>query len=168
MTFAESGMFFDFSGLLTAELIDLPENKFDGASVVDFVAESEDALLFVEAKNYVNASDDPTIQAAIDKAQAASFADIDDEVLFARRMIKKLEHSLFVQLATGRLIRKPAVMVLLFNLPTTFRFPQRVKLLNRLKRYIPENAKGRTSIFFDMPTLSEAQERYGFTATVRL
>jgi hypothetical protein len=168
MKFTESNMLFDFSAFLSAEAVDTSENKFDGASIVDFIAESESSLLFVEAKNYINTSDHPDVQAAIDKSQAKSFEDIDDTVSFTRRIMKKLEHSLYVRIAAGGFIQKPIVMLMIFNLPAAFKFQQRLKLLNRLKRYIPESARAHSAVLFDMPTIDEIKERYGFTVAVQI
>ncbi|MDR1193029.1 MAG: hypothetical protein LBK98_02495 [Peptococcaceae bacterium] len=167
MKYTESKMWFDFTGFLFAQPVDIPANKFDGASIVDFIAESDKSLLLVETKNYVNLSDDLAVQAAIDKSQAESFYELTHPVDFARRMIKKLEHGLFVWVAAGNQIRKPISMLLVFNTPPQFTTRERDKLLNRLRRYIPESAGNKTAVLFDMPTVAEVNARYEFNVTVQ-
>jgi len=150
----------------SAESIDIDDNKYDGSPIVDIVAENEYALLFVEAKNFIHISTDPSIQASMDISQARSLADMRDIEGYARKMLRKLEHSLFVWVASGKHIDKPVFMILAFNTPSEFLSRERIRLTDRLRKYIPAGAKNNSGVVFDMPSLDCIEQRYGFSATV--
>jgi hypothetical protein len=168
MTFTdESGkMLFDFTGFLAARDVDIPENKFDGASIVDFVAESGNGLFFIEVKNFVNFSQDPQIQASIETSQAVSYAELRNVNEYAKKMIKKLEHSLFIWVATAHSIKKPITYLLMFHLPNQVKIQERTRLIDRLYKYIPKGTVA-AGVSFAMPTFAAVKSKYGFSVTMQ-
>ncbi|MDR1194356.1 MAG: hypothetical protein LBK98_09380 [Peptococcaceae bacterium] len=175
----DGGMIFSFNDFLSAFEVDKQGEKdsarfkYNGSSIVDIIAESADTLCFIEAKNFVNKSDDPTKQAAIDKAQADSYADLSNAPNYAKGMIKKLERALFVWLASGNPIDKPIAFILAFNFGAQFDKNLKRILHDRLNEYIPNprynqllNTASPVSVLFDIPDIAEAND-YGFSITVQ-
>ncbi|MDR3210780.1 MAG: hypothetical protein LBU79_02545 [Planctomycetota bacterium] len=163
----DKSMSFSFTDFECVVAYDITANKFDGAAIVDFVATSNKRVLFIEAKNYIRTSNNTCIQASIDKTLSESIDELRDEVGFARKMIKKLEHSLFVWIASGNHIQTPIFLLLVFNPPQGYLSRERTKLVERLRKYLPSGAKDRSLIFFDFPSLTEIQNRYGFSVTIQ-
>jgi hypothetical protein len=165
MKLTESGMEFDFPAFNFAEYYDTPENQCAGLKIVDFIAENAELHFFIEVKNYENVSDDPAVQAAINVSQAESYQELCNPNDFARKMIKKFEHSLFIWIATGNYIKKPVYMLLVFNTPKSFAYREREMLLTRLGKYIPKS--GKNHIVFDVPPLDKVREFYGFSVSAQ-
>jgi hypothetical protein len=162
----DKSMEFDFTGFRTAEDYDVTANKFDGSSIVDFAAESDDVIVFIEAKNFVRHSTDSDKQLSIDRDVARSLAELRDEVGYARKMIKKFEHSLFIWVACGGRVDKPVCMILAFNPPREYKSRERTRLLERLNKYIPPSVV-ESGLMFGVPLLGNTPKRYGFSVTVQ-
>jgi hypothetical protein len=80
-------------------------------------------------------------------------------------MIKKLEHSLFIWIATAHSIKKPVTFLLVFHLPNQIKIQERTRLIDRLYKYIPKGT-GAAGVSFAMPTLSATKSKYGFSVTM--
>jgi hypothetical protein len=169
----EGGMKFSFVDFISAKSVDIqgkPDKarlKYDGSPMVDIIAESSQQLCFIEAKNFVRFSNNELIQSAMNQAKAESYSEIADVQAFARKMINKLEHSLFVWIASGNTISKPVSYILAFNVDQQFDNNIRRILIERLNKFIPKTScnplkretDAITKIYFDMP---DTYESYGF------
>ena len=146
-----------------AQQFDVKENTKNGSPIVDIVAENENAIYFIEAKNFVNYSPDIGKQELMDKQQNDSINELRNSVNYAHKIIRKLEHSLFVWIADKNNIAKPVYMVLAFNMPSGFKSRERLRLIDRLNGYLPSGVVN-SGIIFDMPELENI--RYGFTVSL--
>jgi hypothetical protein len=174
----EGGLQFCFDNFLSAEAVDVQGEKdnarlkFNGASIVDIIAENDEQICFIEAKNFVHSSEDITIQASMDKAREDSYSELADAPAYAKKMLGKLEHSLFVWLASGNSIQKPVACVLAFIVSDDFDSNMRRIIIDRLNKYIPnpscnpllKNRETETKIYFDMP---EIYNNYDFSITIQ-
>jgi hypothetical protein len=174
----EGGMSFVFNDFISAEAVDRQNDKdkarlkFNGASIVDVIAENSERLCFIEAKNFIRSSDDTSIQSAMDKALEYSYAELADAPTFAKKMLSKLEHSLFVWLASGNSVQKPVAFILAFVIDPGFDNNLRRIIIDRLNRYIPnpifnplqKNGENETKIYFDMP---EVYDSYDFSVIIQ-
>jgi hypothetical protein len=172
----ESGKLgFNFAGFLHAEKYDTAEWQCQGLKIVDFVAEDSDKQFFIEAKNYANASGDAKIQAAMERRQKSDYRMLSDPAAaFPLEMGMKFKDSMFRWVISGRELEKPIVLLLVVNPPTKLKPKERMKLRDRINGYIPTgiNAKPERypkikTVFFDMPTVEDVKERYGFRVTVQ-
>ena len=167
-------MEFDFSSMDSASEYDTPDAQCVGLKVVDFVAEDNNSLFFIEVKNYVNSSNDMLIQASMDKRQNTDYLMLTDPTAaFPLEMGMKFKDSLLRWFATGRSFTKPIALLLVVNPPKSFQARDRERLVRKINGYIPSGMNNKTdkypkitSMFFDMPTVNEVQERYGFSVSV--
>jgi hypothetical protein len=174
MTFAESNMRFDFSAFDSAEQYDSPENQCVGLKIVDFIAEDSGKQYFIEVKNYANTSDDPMIQATMDRRQEIDYRMLTDfDAAFPLEMGMKFKDSLLRWLASGKNFEKPIALLLVINPKEAMKPKARLKLVKRISGYIPtgmgampERYPRMNIIFFDMPTIEEVGELYSIDVTV--
>ncbi|GHU95412.1 hypothetical protein FACS189479_08960 [Spirochaetia bacterium] len=174
----EGGLSFVFNDFISAEAVDRQDGKdkarlkFNGTSIVDVIAENNEQLCFIEAKNFIRASADTNVQIAMDKAREHSYAELADAPAYAKKMLGKLEHSLFLWLASGNSIRKPVAFILAFVVDPVFDSNLRRILIDRLNKYIPnpsynplqKSGENETKIYFDIP---EVYDNYGFSVSVQ-
>jgi hypothetical protein len=169
MKLIESNMEFDFSAFDSARQYDTPENQCTGLKVVDFVAEDSKIHYFIEVKNYANMSIDAVVQANMDMRQKNDYLMLSDEwAAFPLIMGMKFKDSLLRWLASGQEFTKPVALLLVMNPPAELKARERERLGRRIEGCIPIAMNNKpdqypklNSMFFDMPTLAEAQERYG-------
>jgi hypothetical protein len=108
----------------------------------------------------------------MDKALEHSYAELADAPVYAKKMLDKLEHSLFLWLASGNSIQKPVAFILAFVVGSGFDSNMRRILIDRLNKYIPnpnynplqKSGGNETKIYFDMP---EIYDNYGFSVSVQ-
>jgi hypothetical protein len=178
MTFTdESGaLSFDFSGFDYAIEYDIPETDCAGLKKVDFIAENSSAYFFIEAKNYVNISDDSIVQAAMSNRRHTDYKMLTDPVAaFPLEIGMLFKDSILRWLASGKEFQKPITLLLVINPPPELQARDRERLIEKIRNgYIPcgMNKKPKqypkiTPLFFDMLTASEVYERYGFSVTVQ-
>jgi hypothetical protein len=168
-------MEFDFTAFKSAEHYDTPDNQCAGLKVVDFVAESEQSQFFIEAKNYMNASDDPLIQMSMGKRQKTDYLMLTDPVAaFPLEIGMKFKDSMLRWLASGNEFSKPIALLLVMNLPPTFQSRDIEHLRQRIEGYIPEGVNTQlenfpklTKVFFDILNVADIQSRYGFSVLVQ-
>jgi hypothetical protein len=174
--FDESGKLgFDFSEFLFAENYDVPEWQCAGLKIVDFIAENGDKQFFIEVKNYAGTSDNAAILAAMEKRQEIDYRMLSDPTAaFPLEMGMKFKDSLLRWLASGNELRKPVILLLVINPPSKLKPNERMKLINRINGYIPIGINAKPErypkmkpVFFDMPTVADVKERYGFSVTVQ-
>jgi hypothetical protein len=167
MILTESNMEFDFSAFDSAEEYDTQENQCAGLKVVDFVAADSERQFFIEVKNYANVSGDLVIQTNMNKRQETDYLMLTEPIAaFPLEMGMKFKDSLLRWFATGQEFTKPIVLLLVMNPPIMFQARDRERLQRKIKGYIPSGMNKKrerypniTSIFFDMPTATETQER---------
>jgi len=174
----EGGMVFSFNDFLSAVAVDDKGNKdkarlkYDGASIVDIIAENNEQLCFIEAKNFDNLSEDTVEQEAMNKARNNSYFELADASAYAKKIISKLEHSIFLWLASGNPISKPIACLLAFNMSEDFDNNIRRILIDRLSKYIPNpefnpllNSDNPViNVYFDMP---DTFDEYGFNVSIQ-
>jgi hypothetical protein len=168
-------MEFDFSGFSSAEYYDTPENQCAGLKIVDFVAENDTLRLFIEVKSFANRSDDPLIQAAMDRRQKTDYCMLTDPIAaFPLEMGMKFKDSLLRWLASGNEFSKPIALLLVMNLPDMFQSRDLERLKRHVAGYIPEGVNTQlerfpkmAKVFFDMLSIADADSRYGFSVSVQ-
>jgi hypothetical protein len=172
----ESGnLEFDFSGFMFAENYDTAQWQCAGLKIVDFVAATSDKQFFIEAKNYINTSGNVKIQAAMEKRQETDYRMLSDPAAaFPLEIGMKFKDSLLRWIASGNEFGKSIILLLVVNPPTKLKPNERMKLIDRINGYIPtgintnpERYPKMNSIFFDMPTVADVKERYGFNVTAQ-
>ena len=168
-------MEFDFSGFIAAFRYDIPDNQCSGLKLVDFIAESESEQFFIEAKNYINASDSQAIMAAMDKRRKADYKMLTDSAAaFPLEIGMTFKDSLFSYLVSGNEFDKPIILLLVINPPPELKARDRERLISTIRNgYIPSGMHKKSDVypkmqalFFDMPTISEVYQRYGFKVSV--
>jgi hypothetical protein len=175
MKLTASNMEFDFSAFDSAEEYDTQQNQCAGLKIVDFVAESGESQFFIEVKNYANRSGNTLVQANMDKRQEIDYRMLTDPVAaFSLEMGMKFKDSLLRWFASGKEFTKPIALLLVVNPPVMFQARDRERLIRRIQGYIPngmndlpEQYPKISSMFFDMPTISEAQKRYGISISLQ-
>ncbi|GHU82582.1 hypothetical protein FACS189468_6950 [Spirochaetia bacterium] len=175
MKLTESGMEFNFSAFNSAKYYDTPENQCAGLKIVDFIAENDEAHFFIEAKNYVNVSANPLVQAKMDERKETDYLMLTDPVAaFPLEMGMKFKDSMLRWLASGNEFSKPIALLLVMNLSTLFQSREIELLRRRIAGYIPEGMNVQperfpkmTNVFFDMVNVAEDQLRYGFRVSVQ-
>ena len=174
MILCEGNMKFDFTGF-NAEKIDTAQNACTGLGIVDFVAENEECILFIEVKNYDNFSDDPIKQAHMDKNKENDYLKLTEESdSYPRKVGMVFKDSLFRWLAQGKEFTKPIKLLYIINPMPEFEPNDHAKLLDRIEGYIPHGINTKLSqypkmheIKFDMPMLENVKELYNFTVTLK-
>jgi hypothetical protein len=168
-------MKFDFSGFKDAEDYDILQNRYVGLKTVDFVAANDKAQFFIEAKNYARTSGDPQIQAHLSERQATDYRMLNDpDAAFPLEMGMKFKDSLLRWYASGKEFDKPIALLLVVHAPSALTPNNIIKLIQRINGYIPTGLNASperfpkfTSVFFDMVTADETQNRYGFSVSVQ-
>jgi len=81
--------------------------------------------------------------------------------------------SLFRWLASGKEFEKPIALLLVINHPQEFQARDKERLIKRINGYIPYGINTKlaqypkmSKVFFDMPTIEEASQRYGFNISL--
>jgi hypothetical protein len=161
-TFTESGLVFDFSECNSFEKFDTPEKSAYGTSSVDFVVEKDDAILFIEVKNYNNPKATKDRNNADDKIIEDALTETD--VSFFRSMGAKIKDSLLKYFAFGRTFCKPVVFLLVINKQNLLNI-QIQQLIKKLDGYIPTGLNkpefpAFTKIFYDILSVKDLP-RYG-------
>jgi hypothetical protein len=175
MKLTESSMEFDFSAFTSAEYYDTPENQCAGLKIVDFIADNDELHFFIEVKNYKNVSDDPYVQANMDRRQKTDYLMLNDPIAaFPLEIGMKFKDSMLRWLASGDDFSKPIALLLVMNLPALFQSRDIERLRRRIAGYIPEGMNAHperfpkmTNVFFDMLNVTEGQLRYGFRVSVQ-
>lgn len=174
MILKEGALTLDFTGFQWAEDFDTEENQCCGLKLVDFVAQSNDHILFVEVKNYDNVSEIPRKQAGMNKRKAIDYAMLTDpHAAFPLETGMVFKDSLLRWLATGKAFTKPIKLLFLINEMPEFEPQDRLKLIERVEGYIPTGMHTKLAqypqmqaVSFAMPTLAETKPLYGFTTTL--
>jgi hypothetical protein len=168
-------MKFDFSGFNNAETYDTSQSRCAGLKVVDFVATNDEVQFFIEAKNYARESENPQIQAHLSKRQATDYRMLNDpDAAFPLEIGMKFKDSLLRWYASGKGFDKPIALLLVVHAPSALTPNNIIKLMQRINGYIPTGLNEKpeqfpefTSVFFNMVTADETQDRYGFNVSVQ-
>jgi len=172
LTDESKNMVFDFTGFITADYYDTNENQCAGLKLVDFIAENEIGQIFIETKNFINTSNSPLIQAAMDRRRKADYLMLTDPVAaFPLEIGMKFKDSLFRYLASGNDFKKPIILLLIIIPPPELKARDRERLMLNIRNgYIPTDMHKKPDrypkmqpIYFDMPNIAEVKERYGFS-----
>jgi hypothetical protein len=155
--YTESGLTFDFTRCLSAEKCD--EKSCHGLKSVDFVANSEKCVCFIEVKNFEQ-TDAPLKNRVRDYKMLT-----DPEAAFPLEIGMKIKDSLLKKYAEGYFYTKPIVALLILKLDK-LNAKQRQRLFNKIAGYIPtglnKSYERFSRIEFYIPEISDT-EQYGFT-----
>ncbi len=124
--FEESGFIFDFTGSLRAFVADKP--NYCGMAAVDFIVETEDAILFIEVKN-------PDNKKSTYWARRKFLEELREEV-FPQKMGMKFKDTLLCRWGKGERFTKPIRYIILLQF-ALFSGKERGKLGERILGYIP-------------------------------
>jgi hypothetical protein len=130
--FTEGNLTFDFTACGTAERFDEKEKNAYGMKAVDFVAESDDTLYFVEVKDYQH----PKSQRKNEDLIMLKEVIRTKEHGFAIQMGTKIKDSLLRRYAEGHSFGKKAIYLLLLNLDL-FGETERGLLKAKISGYVP-------------------------------
>ena len=178
----EGNLQFDFSGCpLVADPVKFDAKNPNGMMGVDFVAETEHHMYFIEVKDYQNphpyAQEHQQKELEMLVATAKGKNEIGDDdpsaakgSIFSLKISQKLKDSLLRKYASGEAITKKAVYLLLINLDKLGSH-ERALLKNKISGYIPTGLNGNqftafSSVTFDIVT-AEQLKTYGITCTAK-
>ena len=171
MTLDEGNLTFDFSGCNPIK----PVFRFDSAAenayglkAVDFEAETDDSLIFVEVKDFQHPN-------ATEKRRKADFkmlveAATRGNATFHMEMGQKIKDSLLRKYAQGERITKNVVYLLLLN-ADGFSAAERMRLKEKIGGHVPTGLNSTrfsefTSITFEMANI-EHLKSFGITCTAK-
>lgn len=164
----EGNLQFDFSAFNTAERFDDRQINPSGMKAVDFVAETDDFLYFIEVKDYQNPK-------ATEERRRTDYKTLIDagtqkKAIFNLEMGEKIKDSLLRKYSLGEKIVKNVVYLLFINLDKLGE-RERGLLKTKINGYVPTGLNDNkfcefTEISFDLVS-AEQLKSYGITCTVK-
>jgi len=160
----EGNLQFDFSICHTVERFDDKGINPYGMKAVDFVAEDNDCLYFIEVKDFQNPKA-PQEQKEADKKMLIDAATVAEKAVFNHEMGEKIKDSLLRKYAIGDKFTKKVIYLLLINLDKLGEF-ERGLLKAKIVGHVPTGLNdGRfiafSNISFDLVN-AEQLKLYGF------
>ncbi|MDR2671356.1 MAG: hypothetical protein LBC26_06520 [Oscillospiraceae bacterium] len=134
-----------------------------GLKAVDFIVDTHEILYLVEVKDFENP------QASVENKKRDYKMLTDPEATFPLEIGMKVKDTLLKQYADSVSFDKPIKFLLLIKL-AKLEPGERATLYEWIRKYIPMGLKkfpNFTSIDFDLTSLSEMQEKYGFDVSVQ-
>ena len=165
----EGNLQFDFSACNTVERFDDIRINPGGMKSVDFVAESDEYMYFIEIKDFQNPNAPPQ-QREEDKNMLIAAATSKEKVVFNLEMGEKIKDSLLRKYSLGEKFTKKVVFLLLINLDKLGE-RERGMLKARISGHVPLGLNDSrysefTSISFDLVN-AERLKSYGIICTAK-
>ncbi len=159
----EKNLQFDFSVYDTAEKFDAHDKNPYGMKSVDFVAEKDDKLYFIEVKDYQNPNA-PLKQRKADYDMLIA-AGTEKKSLFCIEMGVKLKDSLLSKYSLGEKITKKIIYLLLINLDKLGE-RERGLLALRINGHVPKKLNRSKfqkypEVSFELVNIKKLFENYG-------
>jgi hypothetical protein len=158
--YTESELTFHFTRCSAVEKCD--EKSCHGLKSVDFMADTEECVCFIEVKNFEQTG------APLENRKRDYKMLTDPDAAFPLEIAMKFKDSLLKKYAEGYVFSKPVVALLIMKLDK-INAKQRQRLFDKIAGYVPTglNNKGYerfSRIKFEIPKMSDT-EQYGFTVT---
>ena len=162
----EGNLQFQFPAFTSAERFDSKELNAFGMKCVDFVAEDEESLYFIEVKDYQHPNATPE-RRKIDYETLIAAVE-NKESVFSLEIGGKIKDSLLRKFSTGEKFSKKVIYLLLINLDKFSEF-ERGLLMTKISGHVPTGLNESrfsafTSIAFDLVN-PEQLKKYGITCT---
>jgi hypothetical protein len=137
-----------------------------GLKSVDFIVEDTNCLYLIEVKNYEQANA-PELNRIQDYEM---LTDKEKITKFLLEIGMKVKDTLLKRYAQEKPFAKDVMFLLIINF-SRLQYNQRLKLLDRVRGYIPTGLNKKdypafTNISFDMPNFEKLKSEYGFDVTV--
>jgi hypothetical protein len=163
----ESGILFDFSACGTVERFDLKRTNPYGLKSVDFVAESDECLYFVEIKNFQHPQAPKENRKRDYKMLVEAVA--AKKSVFTLEMGEKIKDSLLRKYALGNKFTKKVVYLLFIHMDKLAP-RERGHLAEKISGHIPRGLNSSkfpmfTELEFDLVD-SAGLKQYGIVATI--
>ncbi|MDR1841609.1 MAG: hypothetical protein LBQ86_06760 [Holophagales bacterium] len=164
----EGNLQFDFSAFNTADRFDDKRINPSGMKAVDFVAETDDYLYFIEVKDYQNPKATEERRRTDYKMLIA--AGTQKKAIFNIEVGEKIKDSLLRKYSLGEKIIKDVVYLLFINLDKLGAF-ERGLLKSKIIGHVPTGLNDNrfcefTEISFDLVS-AEQLKSYGITCTAK-
>ena len=166
--FDEGNLLFDFRAFNTAERFDDKKKNPHGMKAVDFIAETNDGLYFVEVKDFQHpgATDDRRKE----DYEMLTKKETKEHAKFILEMGEKIKDSLLRKYAEGYVFEKRVTYLLFINLDELDANARRL-LFDKIQGHVPTglNHVARfpafTWISFDLVNASRLEQQYGIVCT---
>jgi len=171
----EGNLSFGFSGYLTAVKFDDQNTNPHGLEPVDFVAESDDCIYFIEVKDYQHPHPMAVARRDADRLMLLSTASkkSNDESLYCHKIGSKFKDSLLRKYVMGDIDKKfDKVIVYLFFINfDALGAMERGMLKERISNHVPKGLKDSRrgllpDISFDLVSMEQLKQ-YGIVCTAR-
>lgn len=166
-TYIEGNLRFEFSKGLAVDRFDDDKSNPYGMKSVDFLAEDDNCLYFLEIKDYQH----PKATAAQRIKDITKLSNVSslENTHFCMEMGAKIKDSLLRRYALGKEFTKNVMYLLLINLDVLGEQDRR-ELYDRIRNHIPsglndEKYKKFTRIRFDLVSVKQIKQ-YGINCTV--
>ena len=164
----EGNLQFDFSAFQSVERFDDSKINSTGMKAVDFFAEDEECMYFIEVKDFQHPNA-PTEKRNADYQMLIAAAK-DKETVFPIEMGVKIKDSLLRRFSLGEAFTKKVIYLLLINLEKLGEF-ERGMLKEKINGHIPTGLSEKrfpafTSIEFDLVNM-EQLKNHGVICTAK-
>jgi hypothetical protein len=165
--FCEGNLRFDFTDCGVTERFDEVKKNADGLKAVDFIAETDECLYFIEVKDYQHPNA-PQKRKDDDRNMLIN-AMSEDKSIFALEMGAKIKDSLLRKYAEGYVFAKKVKYLLFINLDQ-LGANEHGQLREKISGYIPIGLKNErfhafSEISFDVVNANQLEQQYKIKCT---